>query len=77
MYYGNYKQTKRLLKYLEIHGTITPIIAWNTLGIYRLSDVVYKLRKKGYTIATRRKNVKNRFGEKCRVAEYVYEVDNG
>lgn len=72
MYYGNYNQQERLLKYLEIHGKITPMVAWNTLGIYRLSDVVLKLRKKGYPIITERVKVKNRFGEKCRVAEYHY-----
>lgn len=77
MNYGNYTQQGRLLKYLEIHKTITPMQAWQTLGIYRLSDVVFKLRKKGYEIETRRKNVKNKFGEKCRVAEYLYEVDHG
>ena len=40
------KQETRLLEYLKTNYRITPIEAWNELGIYRLSDVVFKLRNK-------------------------------
>jgi hypothetical protein len=66
-------QTDRLAEHLSIHQTITPMDAWNKLGIYRLSDTVFKLRKKGLKIETNLINVKNQFGEKCRIAEYRLE----
>jgi hypothetical protein len=66
-------QTDRLTEHLLIHQTITPMDAWNKLGIYRLSDTVFKLRKKGLKIETTLINVNNQFGEKCRVAQYRLE----
>lgn len=74
--YSEYTQQGRLILYLERHGKIDPLQAWKELGIYRLSDTVYQLRKKGYDIGTRRKNVRNKFGEKCKVAEYFYADDS-
>lgn len=64
------KQTDRLIAHLEQNYTITPFVAWAELGIYRLSDTVYKLRKQGYDIVTNSLTVHNKFGEKCVVAEY-------
>ena len=63
-------QKERLLNYLTDHKSINPIVSWNYLGIYRLSDVIYKLRKDGYDIKTNEVEVKNQFGEICRVANY-------
>ena len=64
-------QEQRILNHLQRYHKITPIKAWNSYGVYRLSDVILKLRRQGYPIETNRVNVKNRFGEKCRVAEYT------
>jgi len=63
-------QEKRLLDYLRDNNEIDPLQAWHELGIYRLSAVIFKLRKKGHNIISNRKTVHNRFGEKCRVARY-------
>jgi len=63
-------QDERLLDYLKDNGRIDPLQAWQELGIYRLSAVIFNLRKKGHNIISNRKNVKNRFGEVCRVADY-------
>tara|TARA_R110000824_G_scaffold98307_2_gene234608 strand:- start:14969 stop:15178 length:210 start_codon:yes stop_codon:yes gene_type:complete len=63
-------QEKRLLDYLQTNGKISPMEAWIDLGIYRLSDVVFKLRKNGLGIETERKSVMNRFDEPCNFAEY-------
>jgi len=57
------KQETRLLEYLKTNYRITPIEAWNELGIYRLSDVVFKLRNKKYEIETELIPVRNRFNE--------------
>ena len=40
-------QEKRLLDYLKKNRSINPIMSWQALGIYRLSDVIFKLRNKG------------------------------
>lgn len=63
-------QENRLLEYLKVNSKITPMEAWIDLGIYRLSDVVFKLRKQGINIETQRKSVMNRFDEPCNFAEY-------
>ena len=64
-------QRERLLDYLEAFQRINPLDAWKQLGIYRLSAVVFDLRKEGHRIETTRKAVQNQFGEQCVVAEYV------
>jgi len=64
-------QEKRLLDYLKTNKKISPMEAWIDLGIYRLSDVVFKLRKQGLSIETERKSVMNRFDEPCNFAEYI------
>ena len=63
-------QEQRLLDYLKTNFKVSPMDAWIELGIYRLSDVVFKLRNKGYEIETERKSVLNRFDEPCNFAEY-------
>jgi Helix-turn-helix domain len=69
-------QQQRLTEYLKKHGTIDPLKAWTQLGIYRLADTVFNLRKKGYDITTSNKKVKNKFKEVCVVAEYKLEGTN-
>jgi len=64
------KQEERLLEFLRANKSINPLISWKQLGIYRLSAVVYNLRKK-HTIITKRIEVTNTFNEKCSVAEYT------
>lgn len=66
-------QELRLLAYLKKHTCITPMSAWQELGIYRLAAVVHRLRGLGYDIETDRINVCNRFGEDCNVARYTYQ----
>ena len=64
-------QKTRILNHLNRYHKIDPLKAWSKYGVYRLSDVIYKLRKDGYEIETADKVVKNKYGEKCRVAEYI------
>lgn len=63
-------QTERLRNYLEIYGEISPMTAWNELGIYRLSARIHDLKGAGMNIGSETKTVLNRWGEKCRVANY-------
>lgn len=65
-------QKERLLDYLKANKSIDPLESWKLLGIYRLSAVVFALKKEGHDITTERKPVFNQFGEKCQVVRYVY-----
>lgn len=68
-------QEKRALEYFKTHKRgLTPFDFWRKLGIYRASDVVYKLRRDGHDVKTELITVKNQFGETCRVAYYTMEV---
>lgn len=63
-------QCERLLSHLQQHGKIDQLKAWSELGIYRLGARMFDLRKQGHKIAKKTIDVKNKFGEACRVAEY-------
>lgn len=45
-------QAEMILLHLKRHRTITPGHAWTKYGVYRLADVVHKLRRRGQEIAT-------------------------
>lgn len=67
------KQYERLHAHLNQFGSITPLVALAELGIYRLSDAVFKLRRRGVKIETAYVDVKNQFGETCHVAKYIIQ----
>ena len=66
---------KRLLDYLKKNRSINPIMSWQALGIYRLSDVIFKLRNKGYEIETNKEKVlsKINLAENVSFATYTLE----
>lgn len=41
---------EQVLEHLQKYGQITPLEALREYGLYRLSDAIYKLRRKGYHI---------------------------
>jgi len=64
-------QAERLLNWMEAGHKVTPLDSWELLGIYRLSDVVFKLRRNyGYNIITDSVDVPNKYGETVTVGEY-------
>ena len=69
-------QSARLLASLLVGQRINPLAGWRNLGIYRLSDTAFQLRSLGWPVVTGKLDVKNRFGEPCRVAEYRLEQDD-
>jgi len=71
-----FTQCERLWDWLVHRGPIDPMRAWTELGIYRLSGRIYDLKKQGQLISTRMITVKNKYGEKFRVAEYRREETN-
>ena len=64
-------QKQRVLRHLEEYGNIEPMLALREYGIYRLSDVILKLREMGYSIETKEIKTKNRFNEATRYAKYI------
>ena len=63
-------QEERILAYIKRHGKITTLDAFTELGCARLSARIFDLRQAGHDIISERKEVKNRYGEKCYVVEY-------
>ena len=63
-------QCEMILKHLKTHVGITQITALEKYGCMRLASRIADLRGEGYHIETNTKEVRNRWGEKCRVAEY-------
>ena len=57
-------------KWLHDYGSITGKQAMEDCGVYRLSGVIFELRKKGLDIETNTLAVKNRYGKTSYVAQY-------
>ena len=66
-------QMKRVKEWLEEGKTLTSMQAYDMWGCTRMSDKVFKLRKHGMDIETVMLTRKNRFGDTCNYAEYVYK----
>ncbi len=64
-------QCKRVLDWLSLGKPITAEVAKNELGIARLAARIADLREAGHIIHAKTITVRNRFDEKCRVAEYT------
>ena len=68
------KQQDLILKYLKTHKRgITSKDAIELFGCTRLSGVIFKLKKKGYKIASVRENVPTRYGH-ASIAHYILEA---
>ena len=65
-------QAKNILAHLVQHKTITPLEAINQYGCFRLSAVIFNLKKDGHEIETQiiKKNKK-------RFAQYIYHRGPG
>lgn len=65
-------QQDRVLNYLKQNGRINPLISLMELSVYRLSDVIFKLRE-NHNIETKMTKVTNRFNEPVSYATYIYK----
>lgn len=65
-------QTQQLIDYLKENGQISPLRAWTELGIYRISEVVRKIRAihGASSIKTEKVTVQNRFGKDVEIGVY-------
>ena len=64
-------QYDRILNHLLTKGKISQKRAIDLYGAYRLSAIIYTMKKNGLTIETKFKTGKNRFGEPTHWAEYI------
>lgn len=65
------KQRKAVMQYMIDNGSITSDQAWRYLGVTRLSDVIFKMRKDGIRIETDTRTVETRYG-KTEIAVYKF-----
>lgn len=64
-------QRKRVADYLLAGNSITSLEAFQKFGATRLSAIIYDLKNTyAMNIASEIVEVKNRYGDTCRVAEY-------
>ena len=65
-------QKERVLSYVRTKGSITPREADDTYSITRLAAVIFDLKEIGHTFDTIIVRSKNKFGEPCTFARYMY-----
>ena len=70
-------QQNEVLKHLKKHRSLTSKEAFELFGATRLSDVIFKLRAKGYDIRTTMIESKTRYGTPTAYAKYTYIKYNG
>lgn len=70
-------QSERILRHLEIFGSITSLEAIRDYGIMRLASRVSDLKKDGLPVRTEFVRGKNRFGEPTCYARYSLEEKQG
>lgn len=63
-------QRERILGYIKEHGSITPMDAFNDLGITKLATQVSLMIRDGYKIQKTFEKSKNRYGETCHYMRY-------
>ena len=63
-------QKQRILDYLKSGKTLTRLNSWSELGILEAPARISELRTEGHLINTEMVEVKNRFGERVKVAKW-------
>lgn len=69
-------KTQKVKEHLLRFGSITSWDAINLYGETRLSDVIYKLRQRGYDIRTIMCEFSDRYGNVGTYANYVLKGEN-
>jgi hypothetical protein len=63
-------QEKRILKYIDDFGSITPLEAMADLGVMRLASRISDLKRRGIKIVSEWEKGTNRYGEKTKYKRY-------
>lgn len=64
---------ERVENYISTNGSITQREAFLNLGVSRLSNIIYEMRKDGVNVVSESEQGINRFGEKTRFSRYYIE----
>lgn len=64
-------KTKKVLEHLQKNGTITSLEAIDLYGATRLSDIIYRLRRRGFKIDTIDIPFVDRYGTKSAYGKYI------
>lgn len=64
-------QCEKILRHLEVYGSITSLEAVQEYGIMRLASRITDLREKGFPIEAETVTAKNRFGEPTHFSRYT------
>ena len=63
-------QCERVLRHMNDHGSIDPMVAIQEYGIMRLASRISDLKDQGYPIIAERKTGKNRYDEPTSYCTY-------
>ena len=66
-------QRERVTKYINEFGSISSLEAFRDLGVTRLADVIFKMKKDGIEINTRTEKSVNRYGDIVYFARYSFD----
>ena len=67
-------QYERILRYLDDFGSITPMEAFQDLGITKLATRISELKSRGYAFNGTMVCSKNRYGQDCWYMRYTKAV---
>lgn len=63
-------QKQAIINHLMSGKSITALEAIQKYGCTRLATRIFELKENGYLIYTEHENLKNRYGNNCRIARY-------
>ena len=70
-------QCEKIIDYIRVNGSITPLDALREFGCMRLASRITDLKQQGYDIGRTMENSKNKYGDIVRYARYTLkEVNN-
>lgn len=70
-------QHEAILKYLDDYGSITPMQAFEDLGITKLATRISELKKRGYSFDTSYVKRTNRYNKPVSYCKYRRTKDEG
>ena len=63
-------QAERIVEYIDMYGSITPMEAFSDLGITKLATRVSEMKRDGYEFEQELITTKNRFGQSVHYMRY-------
>lgn len=66
-------QIEKIINYIEVEGSITPLDALREFGCMRLASRITDIKRMGYNVTVKMEKSKNRHGEAVRYARYSFK----